>query len=313
MQRLARPCYILTQHKEEPAMHDFHLPPSTRIAYAHLRVADLERSLLFYRDLLGFKEIDREGLTVRLSATGALPPEIILTGHPGAQPKPPRTTGLYHIAIRLPTRPALARVLRRLLEGGWPLHGAADHLVSEALYLPDPDGNGLELYTDRPREQWAWDGDQVAMATEALDVEGLLAEANGSGPWTGIDPATDVGHVHLHVSDLKRAEAFYSDLLGFDVTQRAYPGALFVAAGGYHHHIGLNTWAGRGAPPPPPDAAGLVAFGICLPDLETWRSIVGRARELGVSVEEQDGEGNLASALLRDSDLNAVVLLTSAC
>jgi catechol 2,3-dioxygenase len=293
-------------------MHDFHLPPGTHIAYAHLRVANLERSLQFYRDLLGFHAIDREDATLRLSATGQRPPEIILTGHPGAQPKPPRTTGLYHIAIRLPDRLALARVLHRLLESDWPLQGAADHLVSEAIYLPDPDGNGLELYTDRPRERWAWNGDQVAMATEALDVAGLLVEANRGGPWTGIDLATDIGHVHLHVSDLKRAEAFYADLLGFDVTQRTYPGALFVAAGGYHHHVGLNTWAGRGAPPPPPDAAGLVAFGICLPDRETWQTVVDRAKEAGMPVETQD-DGHSASALLHDADHNGVVLLAGAC
>jgi catechol 2,3-dioxygenase len=293
-------------------MHDFHLPPGTHIAYAHLRVANLERSLQFYRDLLGFHAIDREDATVRLSPTGQRPPEIILTGYPGAQPKPPRTTGLYHIAIRLPDRLALARTLHRLLESDWPLQGAADHLVSEAIYLPDPDGNGLELYTDRPRERWVWDGDQVAMATEALDVAGLLVEANRGGPWTGIDPATDIGHVHLHVSDLARAEAFYSDLLGFDVTQRTYPGALFVAAGGYHHHLGLNTWAGHGAPPPPPDAAGLVAFGICLPDQETWQTVVNRAKEAGVPVEAQD-DGDSPGALLHDSDRNAVVLLAGLC
>lgn len=282
-------------------MDSFRLSDTTHIAYAHLRVSDLERALAFYRDLLGFQVIDQQDSTVTLSATGDVPAHLFLTALPGAIRKPPRTTGLYHVAIRLPDRRGLARVLRRLLEQRWPMQGAADHLVSEALYLPDPDNNGLELYTDRPRDQWVWNGDQVAMATEALDVENLLVQAD-NGAWKGIDPGTDIGHIHLHVSDLARAEAFYSDLLGFDVMQRGYPGALFVAAGGYHHHLGLNIWAGRGAPPPPPDAVGLIDFGITLPDETSRRALLDRVQAAGVAVDEDSG-------LFHDADGVGVALV----
>jgi catechol 2,3-dioxygenase len=294
-------CYILIT--EVFFMDNYRLPEPTHIGYVHLRVANLDRALAFYRDRLGFREIARQESAVSLSANGESPPRVILTGHPGAVRKPPHTTGLYHVAIRLPDRPALARVFRRLIESQWPLQGAADHLVSEALYLPDADGNGIELYVDRPRDQWLRSGGQMDMATKALDVEGLLAQA-GNAAWDGIDPRTDIGHVHLHVGDLARAEAFYSDLLGFEVMQRSYPGALFVAAGGYHHHLGLNIWAGRGAPPPPPDAVGLIAFAIALPDEDSRHLLIARVKSAGVAVEESE-----SSALLRDPDGIEVALV----
>lgn len=289
-------------------MDAYTLPAATHIAHAHLRVADLERALAFYRDLLGLRMITVGGASAALSATGALPPLIVLEAHPGARPRPPRTTGLYHVAIRLPDRVALARTLRRLLEREWPLHGAADHGVSEALYLSDPDGNGLELYTDRPREAWPWQAEQVAMVSEPLDVRALLGLAHEAAE--AIDPRADIGHMHLQVSDLARAEAFYCGLLGFEVTQRTYPGALFVAAGGYHHHLGLNIWAGRGAPSPPPDAAGLVAFGVRLPDVETWAALLARLEGAGTAFDAQSDGDDPRRALLRDPDGTSVVLLS---
>ena len=289
-------------------MSDYHLPDAAHIGAAHLRVSDLERAILFYRDLLGLLVIEEDGPTAALSSTGAPPAILHLTELPGARYKPPRTTGLYHIAIRVPDRPALGQVFHRLVESGWALQGAADHLVSEALYLADPDGNGLELYADRPRAAWAWDGDSIAMATNPLDSRGLLALAHT--PWTGLAAGTDIGHVHLHVSDLARAEAFYCGVLGFDVTQRSYPGALFVAAGGYHHHIGLNIWAGQGAPPSPPDAVGLIAFTVAIPDHAAWQIVIERARTAGaiaaegVATDEDAADG----VLLRDPDGIGVVL-----
>ena len=287
-------------------MDVYTLPAGTDIAYAHLRVADLERALAFYRDLLGLRVVNADSSSAALSATGAPPSLIVLEAHPGARPRPPRTTGLYHVAIRLPDRSALARALRRLAEGDWPLHGAADHGVSEALYLSDPDGNGLELYTDRPREEWAWEDGQVAMVSEPLDLRALLSVASGQSD--AIDPRADIGHMHLQVSDLARAEAFYCGLLGFEVMQRTYPGALFVAAGGYHHHLGLNVWAGRGAPPPPPDAAGLVAFGVRLPDVAAWRTLLARLEGAGAMLADQRDD-SARQALVRDPDGNSVVLL----
>ncbi len=289
-------------------MSDFRLPDAAHIGAAHLRVSDLERAIVFYRDLLGLLVIEEEGPTAALSSTGAAPAILQLTELPGARYKPPRTTGLYHVAIRVPDRPALGQVFHRLVHSEWPLEGAADHLVSEALYLADPDGNGLELYADRPRSAWAWEGDAVAMASNPLDSRGLLALAHT--PWTGLAAGTDIGHVHLHVSDLARAEEFYCGVLGFDVTQRSYPGALFVAAGGYHHHIGLNIWAGQGAPPAPPDAAGLISFTVAIPDHGAWQTAIDRARTAGAIAADSvaTDEDAAVGILLRDPDGIGVVL-----
>ncbi len=281
------------------------LPDNTHIGYVHLQVSDLSRSLRFYVDLLGFRELKREGRTAFLSASGQPPYHILLTEIPNAQPKPPRTTGLYHVAIRLPNRRELARLFRRLLDHDWRFHGFSDHKVSEAIYLPDPDDNGLELYRDRPREEWPWQDGQIAMRTDPLDVDDLLREVAGDEtPWSGIHPATDIGHVHLHVADLARTEAFYHDLLGFDVMQRDYPGALFFAAGGYHHHLGTNIWAGVGAPPPPPEAVGLRYFTVVVPDEGVLDQVAERAQASGIAVEE--GTGTL---LLRDPSQNGVLLM----
>lgn len=292
-------------------MGEYELPAETEIGRVHLKVASLERALDFYRDLLGFREVSVEGATARLSATGRAPLHVVLEERPDARRKPQGTTGLYHVAIRLPGRRALARVLRRLVAREWPFQGFADHLVSEALYLADPDGNGLELYADRPREQWPRRDGQIQMATDPLDVEALLAEAaEAPTPWDGIDPGTDVGHVHLHVSELARAEAFYGDLLGLEVTQRGYPGALFLSAGGYHHHVGLNVWTGAGAPPPPPEAVGLVSFALGLPDREAWRALVERVRAVGAEVALGGDEyGDWART--EDPDGNGVELLAT--
>ena len=291
-------------------MSEFRLPDQTVISHVHLQVSSLERALAFYRDLLGFRQVSPNGATAMLSATGEAPYHIALTERPGARPKPPRTTGLYHVAIRFPTRRALARIFRRLAVHNWPFQGAADHLVSEALYLADPDGNGLELYVDRPRDRWPQQNGQIAMASDPLDVEGLLAETAGdAAPWTGVHPETDIGHVHLQVSDLAGAEAFYHDLLGLDVTQRGYPGALFLSAGGYHHHLGVNVWAGRGAPPPPPDAVGLLAFGLQLPGEEAWRLLQQRLRESGVETKELRDHEYAMGVLIHDPAGNGVELL----
>ncbi len=189
------------------------------------------------------------------------------------------------------------------------MQGGADHGVSEALYLADPDGNGLELYRDRPRSEWRWSDGQVAMVTDPLDAAGLLGTISPAEGWPGLDPRTVIGHVHLHVSDLARAETFYHGLLGLDVTQRSYPGALFLAAGGYHHHLGVNIWAGRGAPPPPEDAVGLIAFAVDVPDDDVWHQIINRAREACLDVQEQQETDSRVGALIQDPDHNGVVIL----
>jgi catechol 2,3-dioxygenase len=294
----------------ETIMSEYRLPVETHIGHVHLQVSDLERTLAFYGGLLGFQQAARDGAKARLSATGQAPYHVVLTERSGAQRKPGGTTGLYHVAIRFLHRRALSRVFRRLVAHKWPFQGFADHLVSEALYLADPDGNGLELYVDRPREQWRRPNGQIEMATDLLDVESLLAEAeNDSMPWTGADPGTDIGHVHLHVSDLSQAEAFYSGLLGLDVTQRNYPGALFLSVGGYHHHLVVNVWAGVGAPPPPSDAVGLLSFGLVLPSEEAWQVLHTRLRESGVGMEELPTDAQATNVLIHDPDGNGVELL----
>ena len=241
------------------------LPSDSHIGQVRLTVASLDRSIAFYRDVLGFRESSREGSSVSLGAGRTL---VELVEKPNAIPKPRRSAGLYHFAILVPSRAALGRSLRRLVDRNWPLTGASDHLVSEALYLDDPDGLGIEIYRDRPRDEWRRQNGEVLMATDPLDLQAVHDEPGADAPWQGLDPGTTIGHVHLHVPHLDAAEALYCGRIGFAPTLRGYPGALFVAAGGYHHHLGLNTWTGIGAPPPPEQAVGLRSFTIESDSLE---------------------------------------------
>ncbi len=238
------------------------LPADAQIGQVSLTVSNLDRSLLFYRDVLGFEEARRDG---RVSYLGAPGGKVIIELHERADaiPKPRRSSGLFHFAILVPSRAALGRSLRRLADTRWPISGASDHLVSEALYLDDPDGLGIEIYRDRPRHSWQrLQGGEIAMATDPLDLQGVHDEPGAETPWRGLEAGTIMGHVHLHVPHLDAAESLYCGRVGFDPILRRYPGALFVSAGGYHHHLGLNIWAGVGAPPPPENAVGLREFTI---------------------------------------------------
>lgn len=265
--------------------------PDTSLGAVHLVVPSLDRSLEFYRQVLGFSVLRREGATADLGSGGT--PLLVLSERPGARPRPPHTTGLYHFAVLFPARADLARALQRLIETRYPIEGASDHLVSEAVYLADPDGNGIEIYADRPRSAWPVRNGQLQMATNALDLEGLLTELKTDPrPWSGLPEGTRIGHIHLHVADLRAAETFYRDVVGFDLMLHYGHSASFLSAGGYHHHLGLNTWAGVGAPPPPPDAVGLRWFTIAVPGRAEVDGITRRARETGVRCEEQ-GEGVL--------------------
>lgn len=262
--------------------------PDTSLGAVNLTVSALGRSLEFYRELLGFSVLRHEATTAELG-TGQTP-LVVLSERPGATPKPPNTTGLYHFAILLPTRADLARALRQLTDTRYSIEGASDHLASEALYLADPDGNGIEIYADRPRSAWTYRNGQLQMATIPLDIESLMNELKTDPrPWNGLPRATRIGHIHLHVADLRAAEAFYRDVLGFDLMLHYGTSASFLSAGGYHHHIGLNTWAGIGAPPPPPDAVGLRWFTIAVPDRAEAERILRRAQEAGVRCEDQNG------------------------
>lgn len=267
------------------------LDPRTHVGAVSLAVADLVRSLRFYGDVLGMQPAERDHGSALLAA-GATP-LVHLMELPGARPKPARATGLYHFALLLPSRPDLARWLRHGLASGWPLQGWSDHGVSEAVYLADPDGNGIEVYRDRPRAEWPALNGQLQMVTDPLDAAGLLALADGAAPWQTMPAAARMGHVHLHVSQIDQALAFYCDVLGFDLIQRYGPSAAFVSAGGYHHHIGLNTWAGVGAPPAPAGSAGLRYATVVLPDEVALLAAVERVRGAGIAVVPQDGGWHL--------------------
>ncbi len=273
--------------------------PETQIGAVDLTVSNLERSRRFYEAAIGLRCVDLEDGGIALHAGGVGPALVTLHGDQTASALNRRATGLYHLAILLPSRVELAYALARLAEQQQPLDGASDHLVSEALYLSDPDGNGIEIYRDRPSAEWSRSGGQIEMATLPLDLRSILAELPER--WDGDHPApaaTTIGHVHLQVSDLKSAEWFYSGVLGFDVTVRGYPGALFISAGGYHHHIGLNTWHSAGASPPVPGSVGLRHFDVVLPDGEELKRVLERVRAAGLPVEMARSDGDRRSGVL---------------
>jgi catechol 2,3-dioxygenase len=284
-------------------LDSYSIHPETTVGPIYLTVSDLKRSEEFYGEVLGFKSLPRKGDVLTLTADGKTP-VLVLKGNPAATARPGRTTGLYHFAVLTPSRLDLARSLRRLAETQYPIQGGADHRVSEALYLADPDDNGIEIYHDRPRDTWTFPNGEIHMESDPLDYEGILAELDGDAhPWDGLAAGTRIGHVHLNVADLEKTEEFYHGVLGFDITVRRSHGALFISAGGYHHHLGLNIWNGAGAPPPPPNAVGLRYYGIVLPNLAELEKVAGRVQEAGISAEEMD-EG----FLLRDPSMNGVLL-----
>jgi catechol 2,3-dioxygenase len=280
---------------------DGSIDPRTSMGAVRLTVADAERAHDFYRDAIGLAELEPQDGVVRLGVDDE--PVVELVGEPSAPERPPGTSGLFHMAILVPSRADLARALQRVADAGWRLSGASDHLVSEALYLSDPEGNGIELYSDRPRDRWPVRDGQLQMDTLPLDLDSLLSELRKEDSTAAMPPGTSIGHVHLNVGDLTAAEAFYSGALGFDVTVRGYPGALFVSAGGYHHHVGLNTWAGEGAPPPPPGSRGLRQFEIRLPGPDQLAAEEDRLREAGFEPRREDGR-----VLVADPSGNEIVL-----
>ncbi|HWK17793.1 MAG TPA: VOC family protein [Solirubrobacteraceae bacterium] len=279
--------------------------PDTSVGTVRLTVSDRARSREFYERVIGLRATERDDGTLALGVEGN-PALVELRADSAAPGLNRRATGLYHLAILLPTRHDLALALGRLAESRWPLDGASDHLVSEALYLSDPDGNGIEIYRDRPREEWRREGGELRMATLPLDLESVIAELHDQDDRDEHVPAgTRIGHVHLQVADLAETEAFYSGALGFDVVVRGYPGALFVSAGGYHHHIGLNTWHSAGSGPPPADAVGLRSFEVALPAPEELERTLQSLTDAGVPFERHNG-----SALVRDPSGNRVLLTT---
>jgi catechol 2,3-dioxygenase len=259
------------------------IDPATALGPVRLTVSDLDRSRAFYERAIGLRATELDDGTIGLGPAGG-PALVELRGDSTAPRLNRRAPGLYHLAILLPTRLDLAFALARLVQTQWPLDGASDHLVSEALYLSDPDGNGIEIYRDRPRTDWRYDGGQLQMSTLPLDLNDLVGQLRGATELqTEVPPGTRIGHVHLQVADVGEAEAFYHGVLGFDVVVRGYPGALFVSAGGYHHHIGLNTWHSAGAAPAPAGSVGLRSFTIVLPDERELAAVLGRVEAAGLS------------------------------
>jgi len=268
----------------------FRLPAGTHLGRVILQVSRLDTSLGFYQTVLGFRVAARVASSALLAAQGDGPPLIELRERAGARPVPRRGCfGLYHVAILLPDRASLGRFVSHL-EGLRARAGAADHLVSEAFYLQDPDNLGLEVYADRPRSSWRRIGRELMMATDPIDVAGLLGTA-GSARWSGMPAGTTVGHVHLHVGDLAQAAAFYGEGLGFDRTVWHYPGALFFGADGYHHHLGTNTWAGE-AREAAEDEAGLLEWEVLLPTPHDAFAALDSLAAAGATVERgPDGGG----------------------
>jgi catechol 2,3-dioxygenase len=260
------------------------IDPATSLGAVSLTVPDAERARAFYEQVLGLVGRTQDDGRVVLADAGGHQ-LVVLHEDRDAPAFDPSGNGLFHLALLVPGRQELARSLLRIAAARQPLTGASDHLVSEALYLRDPDGNGIEIYRDRPRSDWPTDErGTIQMATLALDLDDIVAEL-GDAP---VDPAapvadgTRIGHVHLQVADIPAAERFYADVLGFEPTVRAYPGALFASAGGYHHHVGLNTWQSRGAAPVTPGRVGLRSFEVVLPDGGALHGVLARLEEAGI-------------------------------
>jgi catechol 2,3-dioxygenase len=258
------------------------IAPNARMGVVELSVSDLDRSLAYWQDAIGLRVLSRENGTAEL---GTDTPLVRFVEEPGAHPAD-GFTGLFHVALLVPDRPSLGRFLAHAAREEIPLTGLSDHVVSEAIYLRDPDHHGIEIYADRPREQWEG---QVAqrMTSIPLDTDSLLEEAGDAG-YNGLPDGTTVGHVHLCVRDVDETIAFYRDKLGMGLTAHRSDQAAFLSAGGYHHHIGGNTWETRGAPPAPEGTARLLRFTIVLPDDE---EVVRVAERIG-GAEVRDPSGN---------------------
>jgi catechol 2,3-dioxygenase len=280
------------------------IDPATRIGAVALSVADLRRSLAYYQHDIGLALLKQRGDQASLGVGGIT--LLRLQEVPGAR-LVRRATGLYHFALRVPTRRDLAGALRHFAERGTRIGGAADHLFSEALYLSDPDGHGIEIYYDRPRDFWYDAQGNLGVASDPLDLQDILGELEGDeSPWEGLPAGTDMGHIHLQVADIRDAERFYVDVLGFE-RMIGMPMASFVSAGGYHHHIGMNTWAGVGVPFPPEGAARLLGYEVILPDQNAVSAAIDRIRAASLSLTEEP-EG----WVVRDPSHNRILLRRSA-
>jgi catechol 2,3-dioxygenase len=281
------------------------IAPETRMGPVELSVADLERSLDYWQRTVGLRLLERENGTASLGTDAEL---VSLTEEPGAQPDLGHT-GLFHVALLVPDRPSLARWLAHASREGAQLTGLSDHAVSEAIYMRDPDHHGIEIYADRPRALWEGEVGRL-MTTLPIDVDDLLGELDdpAAEPFEGLPEGTGVGHVHLRVADIPAAVDFYNRVLGFDVMAQAGPAAAFLSAGGYHHHVGANTWESRGASPAPPGFATLRHATIVVPDAAELDRVAGRVADEGQEPEPHSARGSGGGVLVRDPSQNALLL-----
>lgn len=275
------------------------MDPQTRMGPVRLKVADMARALAFYQQVMGLAVVAADEGVTALGVGGVSLIELVA---PSGARRVGAVSGLFHVAFLLPSARDLGIWLDHLRRVGWPLGGASDHGVSKALYLSDPEGNGIEVYCDRERGRWPFVAGQLQMGTEPLDLQRLLALA-ADGVFVGLAEGTRVGHVHLMVADVPACEHFYCETLGFELMQRYGPAASFVAAGGYHHHIAFNNWQSKGAPPAPEDAVGLAHYTIIVPeDLEGIKerlTVAGYAPEpLGKGWIVGDPAGNKVHIIL---------------
>ena len=260
------------------------LSKQTSVGPVSLTVPNLQKSLEFYESVLGFAVLTVGDGWAKLGTKDGHQLLELIEDSSGVAPNR-RAPGLFHFAVLFPSRVSLGRSLSHLIEKGWKLSGAGDHLVSEALYLNDPDGNGIELYWDRPTETWTFKDGRVVMDTLPVDVDSLIAAGKiDPSPWTGIPNDTKMGHVHLKVNDVEAAGRFYCDIIGFDV-MATWEQALFIAVGGYHHHLGLNAWMSLGSPTSPDKAFGLRGFWINLANSEELEAVIARLKTAGFAVD----------------------------
>ncbi|MEI3614014.1 VOC family protein [Pseudogracilibacillus sp. SO30301A] len=279
---------------------NFHRKPITFVDHVNIKVQNLERSLMFYQNVIGFKIFDQTENQANLTTDGKT---VLLTIQQPKDviPKKQRTTGLYHFALLLPQRVDLANIVRHFAKIGVQF-GSSDHLVSEALYLADPDGNEIEIYIDRDPSEWNWKNGEVAMTVDPINFEELLSVGNQEG-WNGLPKDTFMGHIHLHVSELKKTEEFYTEGLELEVVNRFGSQALFISDGKYHHHIGFNTWNGVGAPAPSSNSVGLSSFTLKLSNEEKRNKIIAQLNNIGAFVHEENG-----SYMTLDPSGNRIIL-----
>ncbi|WP_442597683.1 VOC family protein [Neobacillus sp. D3-1R] len=279
---------------------NFHREPVTFVGQVNLKVQNLERSLSFYKEVIGFKVLEQSERFANLTADGKT--TLLSIEQPdNVLPMQGKTTGLYHFALLLPKRSDLAKIVQHFMEVGMRF-GSSDHLVSEALYLSDPDGNGIEIYIDRDPSEWHWENGEVEMTVDPLNFPDLLSFGKQQS-WKGLPSGTVMGHIHLHVAELKKTEEFYTKGLGFEVVNRFGAQALFISDGKYHHHIGLNTWNGVGAPMPSPNSVGLESFTLMLSNEEKRNQIITQFKSIGAAVMEENG-----SFVTSDPSGNRIIL-----